>query len=123
MRTSSILLATVALAVGLGGGYGFAHFAAPAPEVAPAAAAPADPRGKLLYYRNPMGLPDTSAVPKKDNMGMDYIAVYQNEAAEADDGLKITAAKLQKLGVCQCPAVRYRSRSVSLIRCLRASWW
>ncbi|MGB8517372.1 MAG: efflux RND transporter periplasmic adaptor subunit, partial [Gallionella sp.] len=25
---------------------------------------------KLLYYRNPMGLPDTSAVPKKDAMGM-----------------------------------------------------
>jgi Cu(I)/Ag(I) efflux system membrane fusion protein len=28
---------------------------------------------KLLYYRNPMGLPDTSPVPKKDWMGMDYI--------------------------------------------------
>ena len=29
---------------------------------------------KLLYYRNPMGLADTSPVPKKDPMGMDYIA-------------------------------------------------
>ena len=29
---------------------------------------------KLLYYRNPMGLPDTSPTPKKDPMGMDYIA-------------------------------------------------
>jgi membrane fusion protein, copper/silver efflux system len=30
---------------------------------------------KILYYRNPMGLPDTSPVPKKDWMGMDYIPV------------------------------------------------
>src|SRR5436305_14996332 len=31
---------------------------------------------KIKYYRNPMGLPDTSPVPKKDSMGMDYIAVF-----------------------------------------------
>lgn len=30
----------------------------------------------LLYYRNPMGAPDISPVPKKDEMGMDYIPVY-----------------------------------------------
>ncbi|HPE03034.1 MAG TPA: hypothetical protein PK101_00340, partial [Thauera sp.] len=31
-----------------------------------------DSRGgerQILYYRNPMGLPDTSPVPKKDSMG------------------------------------------------------
>src|SRR5258705_6519969 len=28
-------------------------------------------RGRILYYRNPMGLPDTSPTPKKDSMGMD----------------------------------------------------
>lgn len=38
---------------------------------------------KILYYRNPMGLPDTSAVPKKDAMGMDYIPVYEASAAPA----------------------------------------
>src|SRR5580765_6215562 len=32
---------------------------------------------KIKYYRNPMGLPDTSPVPKKDSMGMAYIAVYE----------------------------------------------
>lgn len=32
---------------------------------------------KILYYRNPMGLADTSPVPKKDSMGMDYIPVYE----------------------------------------------
>ena len=36
---------------------------------------------KILYYRNPMGLPDTSGVPKKDSMGMDYIPVYEEGAA------------------------------------------
>ena len=31
-----------------------------------------------------MGLPDTSPAPKKDSMGMDYIAVYEGE--DTDDG-------------------------------------
>jgi len=31
--------------------------------------------GKVQYYRNPMGLPETSPVPRKDSMGMDYIPV------------------------------------------------
>jgi Cu(I)/Ag(I) efflux system membrane fusion protein len=53
---------------------------------------------RLKYYRNPMGLPDTSPVLKKDSMGMDYIAVYDDE--DADDGtVKISLGKLQKTGV------------------------
>lgn len=36
---------------------------------------------KILHYRNPMGLPDTSPTPKKDSMGMDYIPVYEGETA------------------------------------------
>ena len=35
---------------------------------------------KVKFYRNPMGLPDTSPTPKKDAMGMDYIPVYEDEA-------------------------------------------
>ena len=35
---------------------------------------------KILYYRNPMGLPDVSPVPKKDSMGMDYLPVYEEAA-------------------------------------------
>ena len=52
----------------------------------------------VLYYRNPMGLPDTSPVPKKDSMGMDYIPVY---AGEDEDGstVKIAPGKLQRTGV------------------------
>jgi Cu(I)/Ag(I) efflux system membrane fusion protein len=60
---------------------------------------------KLLYYRNPMGLPDTSPVPKKDPMGMDYIPVYEGEDAGASNsGLKISAEKIQKMGVKAEPA-------------------
>jgi Cu(I)/Ag(I) efflux system membrane fusion protein len=56
---------------------------------------------KLLYYRNPMGLPDTSPVPKKDQMGMDYIAVYEGEEEEGGNAsqIKISPDKVQKLGV------------------------
>lgn len=63
------------------------------------AAAPANGEPKrILYYRNPMGLPDTSPTPKKDSMGMDYLPVY---AGEDDDGstVKVEAGKLQRTGV------------------------
>ncbi len=67
---------------------------------APAAAA--KPEKKLLYYRNPMGLPDTSPTPKKDPMGMDYIAVYaggSDEETVPANQIKISTEKVQKLGV------------------------
>lgn len=112
MSRASLAFAALALAAGAAGGYGYARFAAPpaadhsAHRAAPAQ--PADPRGKLLYYRNPMGLPDTSPVPRKDNMGMDYIAVYENEAAAEPGGVSVSAAKLQKLGV-RSEAAAFRS--------------
>ena len=46
-------------------------------------ATPGQPGNKrIFHHRNPMGLPDTSPVPKKDWMGMDYIAVYEGEEKE-----------------------------------------
>ena len=54
---------------------------------------------KLLYYRNPMGLPDTSPVPKKDQMGMDYIPVYEGEDRDAPGTVKVSADRIQTLGV------------------------
>lgn len=60
---------------------------------------------RILYYRNPMGLPDTSPVPKKDSMGMDYIPVYEGED---DDGsvVKVSLGKLQRTGVRSEPVER-----------------
>ncbi len=81
--------------------------AAPATISATAPAEPAQKPRKLLYYRNPMGLADTSPTPKKDSMGMDYIAVYEGEddAASAPGEVKISTEKVQKLGVKTEPAV------------------
>ena len=62
---------------------------------------------KILYYRNPMGLPDTSPVPKKDPMGMDYIPVYDGEDTEPSGQIRIGVEKIQKLGV-RTEAVRKR---------------
>ncbi|HEY0858996.1 MAG TPA: efflux RND transporter periplasmic adaptor subunit [Albitalea sp.] len=64
-------------------------------------AAPAE--RKVLYYRNPMGLPDTSPTPKKDQMGMDYIPVYEDEETNGgpagSNQIRISTEKIQKLGV------------------------
>ncbi len=58
----------------------------------------------ILYYRNPMGLPDTSPVPKQDSMGMDYIPVYDGE--DSDDGsVTVSPGKLQRTGVRTAEAV------------------
>jgi Cu(I)/Ag(I) efflux system membrane fusion protein len=75
---------------------------APPPPTAPAALA----KGKILFYRNPMGLPDTSPVPKKDSMGMDYIPVYEGETGDETGTVKIGLAKVQKLGVQTAPVER-----------------
>jgi Cu(I)/Ag(I) efflux system membrane fusion protein len=56
-------------------------------------------RGKLLYYRHPMGLPDVSATPKKDSMGMDYIAVYESDVAGPPGSVRIAPEKVQRAGV------------------------
>lgn len=92
MALGALLLLAVAA-----GGYWFgthANAAVDGTQAVPAAAA----ARKVLYYRNPMGLPDTSPVPKKDAMGMDYVPVYEGDAETADQ-LSISSDKVQKLGV------------------------
>jgi Cu(I)/Ag(I) efflux system membrane fusion protein len=77
---------------------------------APAAASPTKPaagspgKGRILYYRNPMGLPDTSPVPKKDSMGMDYIPVYESGAEPGV--ITVAPGRLQLLGVRIAPVER-----------------
>jgi Cu(I)/Ag(I) efflux system membrane fusion protein len=58
---------------------------------------------KILYYRNPMGLPDVSQAPKKDQMGMDYIPVYEGGD---DDGatVRLSPGRIQRIGVSTEPA-------------------
>ncbi|TSA10458.1 MAG: efflux RND transporter periplasmic adaptor subunit [Betaproteobacteria bacterium] len=119
MKPMARILSTLVLvAAALAGGYwwGANHTAPAAPKAvvvkaapgaaaepaaaAPAAAPAAMEKPRILYYRNPMGLPDTSPVPKKDQMGMDYIAVYADtEPASAAPMVKLSLDKVQKLGV------------------------
>jgi Cu(I)/Ag(I) efflux system membrane fusion protein len=109
---TGIAIGVIAVAVlAAGGGYWLGNKGAVSPTSAGTAgtASAAHAAGdtgkkepKLLYYRNPMGLPDTSPVPKKDPMGMDYIAVYAGEQDEdpiAANQIKISTEKVQKLGV------------------------
>jgi Cu(I)/Ag(I) efflux system membrane fusion protein len=77
---------------------------------------PAPARGKILYYRNPMGLADTSPVPKKDPMGMDYVPVYDGDEPDEGGTIKVSVAKVQRLGVrIEVAALR------SLVRTIRAT--
>jgi membrane fusion protein, copper/silver efflux system len=54
---------------------------------------------KIRFYRNPMGLPDTSPVPKKDSMGMDYIPVYEDDELGDDNTIKVSVDRVQRSGV------------------------
>lgn len=101
--TSAVLLAAGILA-GAGGTYWYLHHGANSAEpMDMASATPPDPaekpERKVLYYRNPMGLPDTSPVPKKDSMGMDYIPVYADEGSDDAGAVSISPAKVQRSGV------------------------
>jgi Cu(I)/Ag(I) efflux system membrane fusion protein len=89
-------LIAVVVAASLTGGAGYFWGKRQALQVEQTASAPTE--RKVLYYRNPMGLPDTSPVPKKDSMGMDYVPVYA-DAAAASGAVTLSPGQLQKLGV------------------------
>jgi len=54
---------------------------------------------KILYYRNPMNPQATSPVPMKDEMGMDYVPVYEEETVQTHLGVYINPARQQLIGV------------------------
>ncbi|MCK6396612.1 efflux RND transporter periplasmic adaptor subunit, partial [Zoogloea sp.] len=107
MKTGAGIAIGLSVALAASGGYWLGQ--RPAASHEPAASQVATPsvegakkERKLLYYRNPMGLPDTSPTPKKDPMGMDYIPVYEGEADDEPataNSIKISTEKVQKLGV------------------------
>ncbi len=53
---------------------------APATSEAPQASSTSG-EGRVLFYRSPMDPKVTSPVPKKDEMGMDYVPVYESDVA------------------------------------------
>jgi len=83
-RAVFIFGSLVLLGVAAGGGYWIlsSHFG----TAVPSQTASSKNERKILYYRNPMGLPDTSPVPKKAPDGMDYVPVYADEEASVSAG-------------------------------------
>lgn len=74
--------------------------ARPAPAIARPAAGE-----RIKFYRNPMGLADTSPVPKKDSMGMDYIPVFEGDQSN-DGSVRLSPGKIQRTGARSKPAAR-----------------
>ncbi len=106
MKTSTTLIAIALFGVVGAGSYWLgartqAPAAASVAAIAPAASTVKE--RKLLYYRNPMGLADTSPTPKKDPMGMDYVAVYEGPEESGPPAtanqIQISTEKVQRLGV------------------------
>ncbi|MBI5438145.1 MAG: efflux RND transporter periplasmic adaptor subunit [Nitrosomonadales bacterium] len=119
MKQISIIIIGVLVLLGVGtAGYWFGSQKTEGGGQKTEIAVKKEPVRKILYYRNPMGLPDTSPAPKKDPMGMDYVPVYEGgdepggtaspfaasggsgQAASAGSGqVSISVEKVQKLGV------------------------
>ncbi|HEU5293835.1 MAG TPA: efflux RND transporter periplasmic adaptor subunit [Burkholderiaceae bacterium] len=120
MKASTLVTMLLVVAAAGSGGYLLGvRTHAPAPVASASGTVASQPGArKILYYRNPMGLPDTSPTPKKDPMGMDYIAVYEGEDAAASEPgsanqIRISTEKVQKLGVrTEAAAMRTLGRTV-----------
>ena len=106
-----IALAIVAV-IAVGGGYLLGRLSGNTPSAMQMSGSQAPPahtqassggKGRILYYRDPMGLPDTSPVPKKDAMGMDYVPVYENEAGAEANVVQVSPERVQMLGVRTAP--------------------
>ncbi len=130
MNTFIRLIAVIVLiAAALAAGYwwGSARSVTPTAKPTEPAGAPESEgkkgkKGKILYYRNPMGHPDTSPVPKKDSMGMDYLPVYEGEEPPSDNPVvKISTEKIQKLGVrTEVATLRELTRTVRAVATVQA---
>ncbi|MBI5557023.1 MAG: efflux RND transporter periplasmic adaptor subunit [Deltaproteobacteria bacterium] len=84
---------------------------------------------RLLFYRNPMNGEVTSPVPMKDEMGMDYVPVYEDEmqpsgktgVPEGRVTIRVGPEALKSSGVQTAPAVRERiSRTVRAVGLITA---
>jgi RND family efflux transporter MFP subunit len=99
-KTVAGVTATVAAALVVGYFVGRLGLPEHGSEATQASASADDSRSrKVLFYRNPMGLPDTSPVPKKDSMGMDYIPVYEGEDQDPGGAVRVSPDRIQTLGV------------------------
>ena len=133
MNRKQIISIAVLTALALAAGYWWGHSTGTRGHASPTAtstggttdaaagdATAGQPR-RILYYRNPMGLNDTSPTPKKDAMGMDYIPVYDGDVPDGPQ-VKISLNRLQTLGVkTEAAASRSMSRTIRAVGTIEAS--
>ncbi|TLS67019.1 efflux RND transporter periplasmic adaptor subunit [Mariprofundus erugo] len=99
MNKPTVVIMVVVLLSGLAGGYGFSSLQQ-RQEVQATVVAPV--QKKPAYYRNPMNPAITSAVPAKDEMGMDYIPVYadgEGDRSQVAGTVAIDPVTVQNIGV------------------------
>lgn len=79
-------------------------------------------KGKVIYYRNPMNGSITSKVPMKDEMGMDFIPVYESEAAStpatSETGVATVTLNATEIASAQVKTIIVAKRS--LVKEIRA---
>lgn len=103
MKQVQILVVLIGAVLALAAGYWWGHSTGARPEAASSAPTATDSASagkgrRILYYRNAMGLNDTSPNPKKDAMGMAYVPVYDGDEPTGPQ-VKISLDRVQKLGV------------------------
>lgn len=70
-----------------------------------ASASPSGDKGKIVFYRSPMNPSQTSPTPMKDEMGMDYVPVYESDlkgegaAVEGHAAVTIDHERQQLIGL------------------------
>ncbi|MFZ3072148.1 MAG: efflux RND transporter periplasmic adaptor subunit [Thermodesulfobacteriota bacterium] len=103
-----VTVAIVFLFIGVLAGTLFVWFFAWQGNTKPISEVSSEKARNIIYYRNPMDSSVTSPVPMKDNMGMDYAPVYEDEVsvAAAPGTIRISPEKIQKIGVASEEAKR-----------------
>lgn len=102
MKTKPYIILAAGLLIGIGIGALMMFYVIPAGVNMKTG--PATKGKKILFYRNPMNPAVTSPTPARDNMGMDYIPVYEEDdkvasEAELPGTVRISTEKIQKIGV------------------------
>ena len=118
---SSLVAATAALSIAIGGavGYWLANNGGPSGDSGHADTAMPNMASQKqpLFYRNPMNPEVTSPVPAKDAMGMDYVPVYGDADESGIAGtVRIDPVTVQSIGVRTAVAESRRmSRSIETV--------
>ena len=97
-----ILLSLFCLTLGIAGGFYMAEEKGLLISQKTSAPAQKEKREKkILFYRSPMNPSVTSPVPKKDEMGMDYVPVYEGggKSSEPSGTVRIDPVVEQNIGV------------------------